>query len=80
MIPIEFLQICLSLDALDVQIRFHIVFCITLNATNNDNIKTGDRNALKLFIQYSNSILAVTKGFVVNVGTLMTLPKQPMNV
>ncbi len=44
-IPIRFLQMHLSLDALAAQIGFQIVFRVTLNMTRNDNIKPGDRNA-----------------------------------
>jgi len=44
-IPSIFLQMRLSLDALAAQIGFKTVFCVTFDATQNDNVKTGDRNA-----------------------------------
>ncbi len=40
-----FLQLHLNLDTLAAQIRFQMVFCVTFNATHNDNVKTSDRNA-----------------------------------
>lgn len=53
-IPIRSLQMCLSLDALAAQIRFQIVFCVTFNATNNNNVKTSDQNARH--IQYPKTL------------------------
>ncbi len=47
--PVRFLQMRLSLDALAAQIGFQFVFCVTLNATLNVNIKTGDRNARSIY-------------------------------
>lgn len=40
-IPIRFLKMQISLDALAAQ----IVFCVSLTTTQNDNVKTGDGNA-----------------------------------
>ncbi len=50
--PVRVLQICLSLDALAAQIGFQFVVCITLNATLNVNIKTGDRNARIIYTAF----------------------------
>ncbi len=44
-IQVRFLQLHLNLDTLAAQIRFQMVFCVTFNATHNDNVKTSDRNA-----------------------------------
>ncbi len=58
-IPIGLLQMRLSLDALLAQLRFKMVFCIALNASHNNNVKTGDGNGriiLKAKKRYINKV------------------------
>lgn len=54
-IPIVFLQMRLGLDAVAAQIGFQIVFCISRNATENDNIRICDRNGRSIHSVFKQS-------------------------
>ena len=40
----------LSLDALDAQMEFQSVFCVTRNATNNDDVKSRVTEVLEMLM------------------------------